>query len=467
MDKEAVGMERDKDWHHMMAAFNLCPADMSAPDRMRWIAAEFRRRAGGAQQPAASIDPKRCWCTTCQAVTDHAWRMNDDTCADLCCDVCHSIAVTAHGLDKQPAAQAARVAEGEIARLSEELAGMLPSKRIHALRALLSRAAPSVPEGWRPVPVEPTLAMKTAMANAFEARKPDGTVAHELNRAKKAHAAMLAAAPQPSAQQADPCPGCIPGGVCKTPTCGRLKAQQAEQPAEYPCMACADCVEGSPHMCPYKRSTQVFVAGEQPAEEARGVSYIARLNNGSTAWLEFSRERWGKLDSAWERRIAAPVEEARGVAFDESLERAAFEAKFAGCNLEAATNGEYLNPYVEHQWEGWRQRALLAAPAAGAAQDGPGSEYLTAYEQECQDMAAEGIKFWKAKYEALLAGQAATGAQEPFGYMCVASWGDLVSEMIVKVTRHPQPKYGFTKPIFTAPQAATGAQGLARGGDHD
>ncbi|WP_344234468.1 hypothetical protein, partial [Cupriavidus gilardii] len=33
--------------------------------------------------------------------------------------------------------------EDDVARLSEELAGMLPSKRIHALRALLSRAAPS------------------------------------------------------------------------------------------------------------------------------------------------------------------------------------------------------------------------------------------------------------------------------------------------------------------------------------
>lgn len=54
MDKEAVGMERDKDWHAMMAAFNLCPKDMSTPERMRWIATEFRRRADGAQQPAAT-----------------------------------------------------------------------------------------------------------------------------------------------------------------------------------------------------------------------------------------------------------------------------------------------------------------------------------------------------------------------------------------------------------------------------
>ncbi|MCA7085830.1 hypothetical protein K7G19_19765 [Cupriavidus sp. DB3] len=34
-----------------------------------------------------------------------------------------------------------------------------------------------------------------------------------------------------SPQQADPCPGCMPGGVCKTPECGRLKALQAEQAA--------------------------------------------------------------------------------------------------------------------------------------------------------------------------------------------------------------------------------------------
>jgi hypothetical protein len=50
-------------------------------------------------------------------------------------------------------------------------------------------------------------------------------------------------------------------------------AQQAE-PSEYPCMSCADCVEGSPHMCPYKGPTQASVSGEQPAEEARGVDEL-------------------------------------------------------------------------------------------------------------------------------------------------------------------------------------------------
>ncbi|UXC37339.1 PGDYG domain-containing protein [Cupriavidus gilardii] len=37
------------------------------------------------------------------------------------------------------------------------------------------------------------------------------------------------AAPQSSEQQANPCPGCVPGGVRKTPTCGRLQTREAER----------------------------------------------------------------------------------------------------------------------------------------------------------------------------------------------------------------------------------------------
>lgn len=50
-----------------------------------------------------------------------------------------------------------------------------------------------------------------------------------------------------------------------------LNVHTPATPAEYPCMSCADCVEGSPHMCPYKGPTQASVSGEQPAEEVRGV----------------------------------------------------------------------------------------------------------------------------------------------------------------------------------------------------
>jgi hypothetical protein len=67
--------------------------------------------------------------------------------------------------------------------------------------AVLARAAQSgqrasVAEGWKLVPIEPTLEMKSAMVEAFMARKEDGTVAHELNRATAAYKAMLAASTQ-------------------------------------------------------------------------------------------------------------------------------------------------------------------------------------------------------------------------------------------------------------------------------
>jgi len=35
-----------------------------------------------------------------------------------------------------------------------------------------------------------------------------------------------------AAPVADPCPQCVPGGVCRTPTCGRLRRRQAAAPRQ-------------------------------------------------------------------------------------------------------------------------------------------------------------------------------------------------------------------------------------------
>lgn len=34
------------------------------------------------------------WCQNCQSVQPFSIRENDETCADICCDTCHSIAAT-------------------------------------------------------------------------------------------------------------------------------------------------------------------------------------------------------------------------------------------------------------------------------------------------------------------------------------------------------------------------------------
>jgi hypothetical protein len=51
---------------------------------------------------------------------------------------------------------------------------------------------------------------------------PTGKTVPLFSREQVAEA-LLSAAPEAPAQQEDPCPGCIRGGVCKTPECGRLK----------------------------------------------------------------------------------------------------------------------------------------------------------------------------------------------------------------------------------------------------
>lgn len=50
----------------------------------------------------------------------------------------------------------------------------------------------------------------------------------------------------------DPCPQCIPGRVCKTPTCGRLAASNnvpaasiADEAVEYRCRGCGSCYRQS------------------------------------------------------------------------------------------------------------------------------------------------------------------------------------------------------------------------------
>lgn len=42
------------------------------------------------------IGPVKAFCRTCQAVTPCEWRWNSETCADLCCIVCHDIHVCVH-----------------------------------------------------------------------------------------------------------------------------------------------------------------------------------------------------------------------------------------------------------------------------------------------------------------------------------------------------------------------------------
>lgn len=119
--------------------------------------------------------------------------------------------------------------------------------------------------------------------------------------------------------------------------------------------------ESSPQPSAQQADTMVYYGGglagnvsfEQPAEEAQdaGVHCTAHVDYRPAS------------------RVSNVAEEARGVGFNESRERESFEAKFAGFQLDAATNGEYMNPYVEHLWEGWRQHALLAPPAAATAQE--------------------------------------------------------------------------------------------------
>lgn len=55
------------------------------------------------------------------------------------------------------------------------------------------------------------------------------------------------------------------------------------------------------------------------------------------------------------------------MAYSEGTERDAFEAEFSGCNLEAYTNGQYINPVVDGMWEGWRRRSISAAAILEAA----------------------------------------------------------------------------------------------------
>ncbi|MCT9127482.1 hypothetical protein [Cupriavidus gilardii] len=143
------------------------------------------------------------------------------------------------------------------------------------------------------------------------------------------------AAPQSSEQQADPCPGCVPGGVCKTPTCGRLQARNAAQQAE------------------------------QPTEGARGVDGDLMEAIRRYAFL-FALHTQNNTDAS----------------------RADADAALA------------------------RIRALLAAPAAG------------------------------------------TGHGKPFGWASASNGNYFTrSERIAK-------RIGGLVPVYTAPQAATGAQGL-------
>lgn len=105
--------------------------------------------------------------------------------------------------------------------------------KLYAKYEALSRAAPSAEE----------LAEAFIAGAAWRMCATNVSLRGVLEAAKE-YAAR--SAPQPSAQQADPCPGCMPGGVCKTPECGRLKARQAEQAA---CTCGSGPAGGHSRMC--------------------------------------------------------------------------------------------------------------------------------------------------------------------------------------------------------------------------
>lgn len=56
-----------------------------------------------ASAPAAGSVPTKAYCRNCDAVTSCTWRWNSDTCADMCCDECHTVHVCVHEFSSEVA----------------------------------------------------------------------------------------------------------------------------------------------------------------------------------------------------------------------------------------------------------------------------------------------------------------------------------------------------------------------------
>ena len=126
-----------------------------------------------------------------------------------------------------------------------------------------------------------------------------------------------------------------------------------------------------------------------------------------------------------------------------------------GCMLE--TNEEGANCGDQ-----WNRRA--SAPAADQE----------AYEQECLNMTAEGIKYWKDKYEALVAASAPAAGSVPSDHdieMLATGFAIQHRNGLLKFARALLAQYGSPawQPIETAPKGVNGISfmGLAWGPDDD
>ncbi|MCT9017192.1 hypothetical protein N6G05_26960, partial [Cupriavidus gilardii] len=301
-------------------------------------------------------------------------------------------ALRAEHLAQQPAAQAAGLTDEGIIGIAE-LDGvatyetgwyrMTRGGLLAFARALLSRAAPSAQQA------EPGSPMKAA-ADALR-RKAELEQAHQdgyRDGFKAAQAMLSRAAPsgEPVAKHVSwlhqclrEAGHCIDGGKChhrcgpqgkcfRELNCAPLsrsglgpdwKLPSAQQ-AEYPCMSCADCADGSPHMCPYmcpyKGPTQACVSGEQPAEEARGVAETLRsMAATAPAYEAETLEKAAAL-------LAAP---AAGTGQEPAFWLSAEDAEFirAGYQLSARVT-------ALHKGGGKRVACYLDAPQAATGAQG-------------------------------------------------------------------------------------------------
>ena len=103
-------------------------------------------------------------------------------------------------------------------------------------------------------------------------------------------------------------------------------------------------------------------AGLTEVERGTLQAAIENLRGGAT-----DPEARFRIASNIERILAAHSADARngeGVVLTEGDEREKFESVFCGLDFTSHTNGEYLNPYVEHMWEGWHRRAQQSATPA-------------------------------------------------------------------------------------------------------
>jgi len=80
-------------------------------------------------------------------------------------------------------------------------------------------ASTQVPYGYKLVPLEVTCEIKDAIVGNLLREGINKHRARELTD----HFINLIISPE---QITDPCPGCTPGHVCRTPACGRLQLPQ-------------------------------------------------------------------------------------------------------------------------------------------------------------------------------------------------------------------------------------------------